>query len=55
VAAQVGAQKVVDLETMIAGNDVAPAAVRSKKPAQLKTKPSPKLASRKNTRGVRKA
>ena len=55
VAAQVGAQKVVDLEALIAGNNVAPVVVRAKKPAQLKTKPSPKLTSRNRANGVRKA
>ena len=55
VAAQVGAQKVVDLEALIAGNISAPSLVRAKKPAQLKTKPSPKLATRNRANGVRKA
>jgi phosphoenolpyruvate phosphomutase len=45
VAAQVGAQKVVDLEAMIAGTPVAPVAVRAKKPAQLKIKSSSKLVT----------
>jgi phosphoenolpyruvate phosphomutase len=55
VAAQVGAQKVVDLEALIAGNNVAPVVVRAKKPAQLKTKSSPKLATGRRANGVHKA
>ena len=45
VAAQVGAQKVVDLEALIAGNPIAPVVVRSKKPAGLLVKSSRKLAT----------
>ncbi|HAO77586.1 MAG TPA: phosphoenolpyruvate phosphomutase [Verrucomicrobia subdivision 3 bacterium] len=43
VAALVGAQKVVDLEAMLAENHSAPVAVRKKQPAQLRIKPHQKL------------
>src|SRR5665213_929404 len=45
VAAQVGAQKVVDLEALIAGDVPAPSLVRPKKPAGLKTKSFSKLTA----------
>ena len=54
VAAQVGAQKVVDLEALIAGTAV-PAIVSAKKPARLQTQSAPKLAFRRSPNGVRKA
>ena len=55
VAAQVGAQKVVDLEALIAGNVPASLLVRAKKPAGLRTKSSLKLISRSRADGVGKA
>ena len=45
VAAQVGAQKVMDLEALIAGNPVAPIVVQAKKPAGLLVKSARKLAT----------
>ncbi len=45
VAAQVGAQKVVDLEALIAGTNGHSVPVRAKKPAQIRIKSSRKLAT----------